>query len=384
MLIHFNLDETYKRISKWYPILMTLIALSSSWAMEQEGKTEMLPSSSLAHSPSERQVVRILTIDGGGVRGVLPATILEGVEERLEAKLKEKVQLADCFDIMAGTSTGGIIVLGLNAGKSAEDLVKFYRDYGQTIFPPVSTWGKITSWAGPKYDAHPLEKILAEQLGDKWLSDSIGDVLIPADNMGEQCAYIFNSSRAKKLKSQNFRMKDVGRATSAAPTFFEAATIQDQKGEEHTFLDGGLYANDPTYEAIRRAEKKFPGCDLFIVSLGTGEPPRKFGDLSLKSGGKVAWAPKIADHLMGRHQDRHLKVLEGLKESLENQGRNVEYYRIQLPIEEVISDMDKAANIENLRQAGLFLLNPENPMGYYKTLKQIVSRLQDYKEKQLV
>jgi hypothetical protein len=127
MVIRYDLVNTLKRISKRYPILLTFIALSPSWAMEQEGKTEMLPSSSMAHSPSERKVVRILTIDGGGVRGVLPATVLEGVEEHLQANLKEKVQLAECFDIMAGPSTGGIIVLGLNAGKSAEDLVSLSR-----------------------------------------------------------------------------------------------------------------------------------------------------------------------------------------------------------------------------------------------------------------
>lgn len=171
-------------------------------------------------------------------------------------------------------------------------------------------------------------------------------------------------------------MKDVARATSAAPTYFEAATIQDEKENAHTYLDGGLYSNDPTFEAIQMAEKRFPGCDLFIVSLGTGETPRRFGDLSLKNAGKLKWASAIPGELMDRAQDRHLKYLETLKAVMEQQGRNVKYHRIQISIPIELSELDVAGNIRSLREAGNYLLNPQNVKGEYQELMEIVESLE--------
>jgi patatin-like phospholipase/acyl hydrolase len=387
--IKYHWAQEFQKTIKRSIVLLTVVCfgLSSTFAMdkpEKEGKMEVVHSSSMSHPSSERKVVRILSVDGGGIRGILPITVLEGIEEHLQAEAEgEEVRLAEYFDIMAGTSTGGIITLGLNAGKSTTDLVRLYLDEGKKIFAPVSAWGKVKSYTGPKYDARALEEVLQNQLGDKWLNESISHVVIPADNLGQKCAYLFDSQQAR-LPSHNFKMRDVARATSAAPTYFGAATIKDKKGlDEHTFLDGGVFANDPTFEAVQAAEKEYPGCDLYIVSLGTGEEPRRFGDLSLKNGGKIKWASQIADELMTKQQDRHLIFLEALKESMKQQERNVEYNRIQLSIPEHLAVMDKAENIPSLRQAGMSLLNPQNSSLSYNMLMDIVRHLHDYKAKQL-
>ena len=104
-----------KRMLKFYSIFALALLFSlPSWSMDD-------PPSTASKISDEKKVVRILTIDGGGVRGIIPITILESMEEKLQMNLGKKVSLAEYFDIMAGTSTGGIIVLGLNARKSAEN-----------------------------------------------------------------------------------------------------------------------------------------------------------------------------------------------------------------------------------------------------------------------
>jgi len=378
MMIYRLIDKLYGIPKKVYTALIvcTIGNVLPAWSSMDTIDNLSSPSG------NGRKVVRILTVDGGGVRGIIPATILEGIEEQLHTGLKSgerKAPLAEHFDIMAGTSTGGIIVLGLNAGMSAEGLAKLYLDHGKTIFPDAGmfNWGVN----GPKYDSGPLENLLKDHVGDTWLKNAPSHVLIPADNLGQKCAYLFDSHEAGKLKSHNFKMRDVARATSAAPTYFAAAQIKDEKGNDiHTFVDGGLYANDPAFEAIQAAEKEFPGCDFFILSLGTGEAPRKFGDLSLANGGKVAWAKEISGHLMDRAQDRHLNVLKSLKSLMAQQARTVNYHRIQVFIDPSITALDDVKSIPSLRQAGLFLLNPTNTTSTPEEITKIVKELKYYQK----
>jgi len=376
MWVFYKLLNKVNRISKrvYAPLIAFAIFFSLPVGAMEDGD-----------GGSDRKVVRILTVDGGGVRGIIPATVLRGIEEQLHTgkREEEKLPLAEYFDIMAGTSTGGIIVLGLNAGMSAKNLVDLYLNHSEDIFPPVGLWDKAASYTGPKFSHEPLEKILDEKVGDRWLSESVSHVLIPAENMGQTYTHLFNSAEAKKFESQDYKMKDVARATSAAPTFFEAATISNREGDESTFLDGGVSANDPTFEAIEIAEQKFPGCDIFIISLGTGEPPRKFGDYSLKTAGKIGWAPKIADELMTKQQDRHLRVVHSIKNDRIQQDRKFVYHRIQVSIDRSIADMDNAENVKSLRQAGLSLINPLNPSGVYSVITdQIIKVLEENPEVQ--
>lgn len=398
MWIFHKLVSKHNRISgKIWVLLVSFVIILPISAMEgEEEKVQTFHMKNVLErgqreGGTERKKIRVLVIEGGGVRGIIPATILEKMEEELRAECGKEARIAHCFNLMAGTSTGGIIVLGLNALdpkkphlNKASKLSKLYLEQGDKIFPELGKFKKIQSVIRPKYDASPLEKVLEENLGNNvWLSDSCSHVLIPADDMGQQTAYVFDSLQAKKFKSENFLMKDIGRATSAAPTYFEAAKIKDKKGYSHTYTDGGTYANDPTFEAVAKARKLFPEQDLFIVSLGTGETPRRFGDLSLQSGGLKDWAPEIAPHLMRRAQDRHLQYIEHLSEEMTKNGQQVDYYRVQLTIDSSISAMDKAANIGKLREAGLYITNSIN-RGEYKDYQSIIEELkQSYKEKKL-
>lgn len=193
--------------------------------------------------------VYILSIDGGGIRGVIPARLLAHIEERLASKYSHPIRLASLFDIIAGTSTGGIIALGLSApatfkneseGYPAKILAELYRDHGSEIFPAKGPafWQNLTSIITDKHDHQPLETHLDAYIKDLELEQAKTRVLIPAYEMNTNSTYVFDSYDAT-VPTKNYAMKDVARATSAAPTFFAAATIQNKNGDRRMFIDGG-------------------------------------------------------------------------------------------------------------------------------------------------
>lgn len=176
-------------------------------------------------------------------------------------------------------------------------------------------------------------------------------------------------------------IKDIARATSAAPTYFQAATIKDQLGiGSHTYVDGGMYANDPTYEAVRAANRDDPNCDFYIVSIGTGEEPRKFGDLSLADAGLIKWGQSITDEMLRLSQDKHLLYLKDLGNNMRQSGRKVIYHRLQLVLPESLVAMDDISHAQGLFDAGNFVVNPQNPEGTYEKVEAIVEALKKLKE----
>jgi hypothetical protein len=317
-------------------------------------------------SLSPRKTVRILTIDGGGISSIIPATILEKIEEQLQADHgDQKVHLAHYFDIMAATSTSSIIALGLSALHSAHDIVRLYMATPNKLF-----CFRSSSPEGPSsYDALFLEETLDSLFEEKWMKEAASHTLVTADNLGQKCAYLFDSHQAR-LASYNFKMKDVARVACA---HFPAAIIKDEtRIDDHTFTDGGLYANDPTFEAVRAAERNFPGCDLYILSLGTGEEPRKFGDLILNQGETIT-ASQLSYEMRRHQQDRHLGYLSYIKTAFKRQGRKVKYTRLQVPLDPSINPSSNLGAINNLRQAGLSFSNPQNEKyaAFEKTLKHL-------------
>src|ERR1051325_2796857 len=180
---------------------------------------------------------RILCIDGGGIRGIIPAMIIADIERRTRQPVSE------LFDLIAGTSTGGILALALvkpgdddKPQYTAEDVIRLYETQGRRIFSR-SLLHRVVSLDGlanKKYQSGPVEKVLEEFIGEAWLSDALTDVMVTSFDIELRDAFFFRSYRAQKNKEKfDYLMRDVARATSAAPTYFEPELINKRK-DAHT------------------------------------------------------------------------------------------------------------------------------------------------------
>src|SRR3954452_22157774 len=163
--------------------------------------------------------LRVLSIDGGGIRGLIPAIVLAEIERRAGRRVWEM------FDLIAGTSTGGILACALCAPDPlpAEKLVALYEEEGPAIFDR-SVWQRIRSAEGlldEKYDASALDRALERFLSDKRLAESKPDLLVPAYNLGDPGPYFFKTRKARE-EGEDFSLAQVARATAAAPTYFQA------------------------------------------------------------------------------------------------------------------------------------------------------------------
>jgi len=241
--------------------------------------------------PEDRDF-RILAIDGGGIRGIFPAAFLAG----LEAGYLGGVSVADHFDLIAGTSTGGILATGLGAGLTANELSDLYIRRGGEIFPPIRS-GLLGSaerrvrdscqYFKFRYDRKALMRMLREKLGDRKLGESTNRLCIPSFDGRYGEVYIFKTPHHPDFrKDAHERMTKVAAATAAAPTFY-----QPLEDGGYTFVDGGVWANNPIMIALVDALSCFdvPRDRVRILSLGCGDDPYVVGRPKIVSGGLLAW-----------------------------------------------------------------------------------------------
>jgi patatin-like phospholipase/acyl hydrolase len=213
---------------------------------------------------------QILALSGGGFRGLFTSSILARLEDQA------KRPIGECFDLISGTSAGGIIALGLALGKSAESISKMFLEHGEAIFPrgerPKWKLGraraKIREWWHPKYDGTVLRQKIEDILGaDARLGDVKTRVLIPAVNMTKGSVQMFKTAHNPRFTNDyKLAVVDIAMATSAAPLYFPMAEV----GNGY-FIDGGVVANAPdlcaVHEAISFLDQK-PG-DIRVMSIGT-------------------------------------------------------------------------------------------------------------------
>lgn len=236
---------------------------------------------------------RILSIDGGGIKGAYPAGFLAAIE-RSSGK-----RVSDHFDLIAGTSTGGIIALALGLGLSAEAILEFYRTSGPEIFSRHQTAPGILSCItqqlsrsarqarrlfGPAYDSGALRAALVGAFGHRRLGESSVRLVIPAYSSAAQSVYVFKTAHHPRFQfDRHVTAVDVALATSAAPTFFPAHAF----GGGGWLLDGGIWANNPSGMAAVEAVAVLGWLPqgLRILSLGCTEAvyecPPKAGGLDL-------------------------------------------------------------------------------------------------------
>lgn len=235
---------------------------------------------------------RILSIDGGGIRGIFPATVLAEFEkEYLGGRCA-----AESFDLIAGTSTGGIIALGLSAGMRSSEIADMYLKRGNVIFPPpakgalgriASTWSCVRRLLKFRYKRTAITKLLSETFGDRTLASAETRLCIPTFEGAYGEVYIYKTPHHLDFYLDGPKpMTTVALATSAAPTYFQPLADRG-----HLLVDGGIWANNPLMIAVVDALTCYsvPRSNIQVLSLGCGDEVYEFGKAKMRDGGLVAW-----------------------------------------------------------------------------------------------
>jgi uncharacterized protein len=271
------------------------------------------------HGPEPHpRAVRVLSIDGGGVRGLVPAMVLAEIESRTRR------HLADLFDIVAGASTGAVLAAGLavpgdKAGVprwNAEEGVQIYRERLPEVFDRPG-WSALAGSRlfREKYDEEPLEAMLYHYFGDSRLSEALTNVVVPAYDLANNDVVLFDSLEAKNDPALDLPMRVVVRGATAAPTYFEPELVGPPlAGREHLLVDGGIFANNPGVCAFMQVQRRHLGADVVMVSLGTGMMARSVSLAEVKSWGLAHWARPLFNLVMdsvSQATDHHLQSLLG-------------------------------------------------------------------------
>ncbi|CAL5187910.1 unnamed protein product [Lathyrus oleraceus] len=340
--------------------------------------------------------ITVLSIDGGGVRGIIPGVILAYLESQLQEIDGADARLADYFDVIAGTSTGGLITAMLTTPNpknnnrplfAAREIVPFYLKNLPLIFPqksgifaPIMNIAKALT--GPKYNGKYLHNTIRELTGNTLLSQTVTNIVIPSFDVEKLQPTIFSSYQIDAEPALDVKLSDICIATSAAPTYLPAHYFEkkDEQGrviQEYNLIDGGVCANNPTMVAIREVIKDMIrkpqgrngnnvgiGYDRFLViSIGTGSntSERKYNAKTVAKWGALTWlfnsgATPVLDCFNEASTDMvdyHNSVLLSALQSQDN------YLRIQddtLEGELASVDISTTDNLNNLVKAGENLL----------------------------
>lgn len=235
---------------------------------------------------------KILSIDGGGIKGIFPASFLAALEQDL------KKPVADYFDLIVGTSTGGIIALGLGLGLSPQEILNFYVKNGPKIFPPKTRWLRwLRHLLWPAYDSSALRTAIESVFGDRTLAHSRSRLVIPSTNALNGEVYIFKTPHHVRF-TRDFRERvvDVALATAAAPTYFPNHVTDDNR----RLLDGGMWANNPIMVGVVEALATLGQNpqDVRVLSLGCTDTPIQVGRMKGRIGGRLAWVLSGVEWLM--------------------------------------------------------------------------------------
>jgi uncharacterized protein len=232
-----------------------------------------------ASAPPER--FQVLAIDGGGIRGLYSAAVLAAWEDDAGG-----TAIVDHFDLVVGTSTGGIIALALGAGMRPAQIVRLYGDNASTIFPHRRGLDR-RGWLKPKFSPSGLAAVLERTIGDRQLWASQARLVVPAYNLTADSVYLFKTPHHPRLtRDWRCRMVDVALATSAAPTYLPAHHLGHVR-----LVDGGVWANNPVLIGIAEAVSLF-GASLpaiRVLSLSTTSDLAHHDDV-LDRGGRLQWA----------------------------------------------------------------------------------------------
>ena len=325
---------------------------------------------------------KILSIDGGGIRGIIPSTILAFIESQVGS-------LSDTFHLLAGTSTGGIISLGLTKpdakGKNAftaQDMRDLYVQNGKTIFGGrdmdfLSRLGShlgstISEIVANPYESQNIESVLVEKFGTTRLAECKSNVLVTTYEIQRGKTFYFQSRLAREKEEENIEMRSVARSTSAAPTYFLPSIVK-VNGSEQAFIDGGVFANNPSILAYGEAKELWKrhkwtngkkvaerGFDaevaaddedlpFFMLSIGTGGSPQAISIEKAKNWRAANWLEPLLSNIFMQSvaESTHFTMKHLLPNFTDGTPR---YKRLDLTIPLENCGMDDASdkNIEAL------------------------------------
>lgn len=292
-------------------------------------------------TPLRNTSCNILSIDGGGVRGIVPLTVLKRLEN-------EVGPLTDIFQYAAGTSTGSIIATGLTC-PAADRRPKFtavqmfdnFKDSVGSVFQRTyfqafsSAFGLRTAL----YQPTGLEKVLQDTLGDALLREALVPLVIPSTLLKRESSYLFTSYNPS---NRDLMMRQAVRASAAAPTYFPSYTIK-LGGVDYDFADGGIWANNPSLCAYFEAKKQIPSTQpIFVVLLGTGAPQNSIPE-SEKNGGDIFWAKNILPVIFSAGASSTDSYMRQLCPGTPTEVKSCNYWRFEIIIEEKHAALDNAS-----------------------------------------
>lgn len=308
---------------------------------------------------NKKKVVNILSIDGGGIRGIIPAKILTHIEEQIGDNL------CNHFDIISGTSTGGLIALGLTTPNEnnmpkykAQDLWDIYKnkskdifskDFGHSLSSGFGLWGA-------RFSSNGIKEVTKEFFKHSMLSQCLTNTLITSYGIkADHPVYFTNYKAITNPDSWDYKVKDIAQATGAAPTFFNPVALVNKKMEKYILIDGGIVRNNPTSAAIAYAKQIYPNADKYnILSIGTG---RVITENKYKRAGLLQWGTNIIEYMMdGSSESTHYE----LKQSFSSMPDST-YCRLQPILEQKHADMTdySLGNIKSLENYAEELMKKE-------------------------
>lgn len=357
-------------------------------------------------SKANGRVLRVLSIDNGGVRGIIPAMVLAEIEKRTGHPVCE------LFDFIAGTGSGGITALMLSRPVNSADvpntacdgrtrrsgMPKFsaqcvadaFRQEARRVYPSVFNDSELMfksvdlvcsltrQVACPKYPARGLERFLATYLEDLRLRDCLVDVLIPCFELDRRLPFMFKSSKARAYETYDFLCREAGRAATACPVYFDPACIdRRESGRTYTLVDGSPYASNPAMCAYAEARRIDPDAEIFMVSLGAGLPgyTADYEPWRMRQWGLAEWArPLVQNTQCGLSESVDYQVRQLLAPAPQEDGpeRERNYYRLQVRLDR---DSEPEDNVSCANMRRLELLAENLIEDNQRQLKQLCDRL---------
>lgn len=315
------------------------------------------------------RLIRVLSIDGGGIRGILPGKILAELEKKLQEKSNDpEARIADYFDLVAGTSTGGILTCmylcpdAYNPSRprfSALQALDIYLKNGDAIFQnKVSNNGGY--YMAEKYDSGALEGLLKKYFKEIKLSQLLKPCIIPAYNIKGRNTHFFTQQNAVISPAYDYLVWETARAAAAAPAYFEPARVHSFTGESYPLVDGGVFANNPSLCAYTEAcqlykknidSENITPAAIFMLSIGTGNYKRSYDYHKEAGWGEKGWVEPVLDILLAGANDT---VDFELKQIFTAAGSGENYIRIEPEMGKAVPELDNISlkNIAALKEAG--------------------------------
>ncbi|MBE8998837.1 patatin-like phospholipase family protein [Nostoc sp. LEGE 12447] len=325
-----------------------------------------------------RPKYKILSIDGGGIRGIIPALLLAEIERRTQKPI------FSLFDLITGTSSGGILALGLTkprlspdtsdnlpvAEYTAEALLQLFIEYGVEIFyEPLfeRLLGPLEDiFLQPKYPSESKEEIFRQYFGNALLENNLKEVFVTSYDIEQRIPIFFtNKLEKQQIESKNFQklcgsfsLLDAALATSATPTYFAPHRLVNphNSGIAYTLIDGGVFANNPAHLAIleaqisskRKAQKVLNTEDILVVSLGTGSLTSVYPYKEVKNWGLLQWGRPLLNIMFDGSSEVVAGELEQLFEPSDKEAKSF-YYRFQTLLDSELEEIDNT-KLQNTRQ----------------------------------